>query len=53
MKTSAFLTALCAALASAGIVVVPIHSNQIVPKVPGDCFFGEATPYGCGPLRSA
>ncbi|KAI1449066.1 hypothetical protein F5Y02DRAFT_373057 [Annulohypoxylon stygium] len=56
MKTSAIATtlvaALCATLASAGVVITPIHSNQLVDSLAGDCFFGKSTPYGCGPLRS-
>ncbi|KAI0385233.1 hypothetical protein GGS26DRAFT_544923 [Hypomontagnella submonticulosa] len=54
MKTAfaTTLLALCATLASAGVVITPIHKDQVVPKLSGDCFFGEATPFGCGPLRS-
>lgn len=55
MKTAfatSLLLALCASLASAGIVVTPIRANQIVPNMAGDCFFGKTTPSGCGPLRS-
>ncbi|KAI1500678.1 hypothetical protein F5X99DRAFT_232746 [Biscogniauxia marginata] len=49
---AATLLALCASLASAGVVITPIFENQIVPKQAGDCFFGEVTPNGCGPKRS-
>ncbi|KAI0119544.1 hypothetical protein F4814DRAFT_447361 [Daldinia grandis] len=55
MKTAfatTLLAALCATLASAGVVITPIHQNQIVPKASNDCFFGQTTPFGCGPLRS-
>ncbi|CAJ2504365.1 Uu.00g117590.m01.CDS01 [Anthostomella pinea] len=54
MKTTAFaatLLALCASLASAGVVITPIHADQVVAKSGGDCFFGVSTPSGCGPLR--
>ncbi|KAI1766288.1 hypothetical protein GGR53DRAFT_218397 [Hypoxylon sp. FL1150] len=54
MKT-AFATTLLAALAtlaSAGVVITPIHLDQVVDSVAGDCFFGKSTPGGCGPLRS-
>ncbi|KAI1494581.1 hypothetical protein F5X96DRAFT_527774 [Biscogniauxia mediterranea] len=45
------MLALCASLASAGVVITPVRPNQIVPKLAGDCFFGEVTPNGCGPKR--
>ncbi|KAI0487306.1 hypothetical protein F4859DRAFT_250270 [Xylaria cf. heliscus] len=51
MKTTTFLVALCASLASAGVVITPITKDQVVDRVAGDCFFGVATPQGCGPLR--
>ncbi|KAI0872975.1 hypothetical protein GGS24DRAFT_502251 [Hypoxylon argillaceum] len=51
MKATTLLVALCASLASAGVVITPIKSDQVVPKVAGDCFFGVSTPFGCGPLR--
>ncbi|KAJ4147845.1 hypothetical protein LMH87_002347 [Akanthomyces muscarius] len=41
-----------ASLASAGIVITPISDNMLVPKTPGDCFFGVVTPQGCGPKRA-
>ncbi|QUC20081.1 uncharacterized protein UV8b_04322 [Ustilaginoidea virens] len=49
MKT--LLAALLAAAPAcrAGIVITPIQSDQIVAKLPGDCFFGAVTPQGCGP----
>jgi len=47
MKTAAILVALCASLASAGIVITPVFANQVVPKTGGDCFYGETTPHGC------
>ena len=47
MKVVASLVALCAALASAGVVITPVFQNQVVPKTGGDCFFGETTPHGC------
>lgn len=40
--------AAAASLASAGIVISPIEANQIVPRMPGDCIFGQVTPQGCG-----
>ncbi|KAI1379793.1 hypothetical protein F4677DRAFT_441989 [Hypoxylon crocopeplum] len=54
MKTAIATTllALCASLASAGVVITPIHQDQLVPNLSGDCFFGVSTPYGCGPLRT-
>ncbi|KAI1466510.1 uncharacterized protein F4812DRAFT_460781 [Daldinia caldariorum] len=55
MKTAFAATlaaALCATLASAGVVITPIFQNQIVPQASNDCFFGKTTPYGCGPVRS-
>ncbi|KAI1278936.1 hypothetical protein F5Y07DRAFT_397439 [Xylaria sp. FL0933] len=52
MKTSTFLAALCASLASAGVVRTPIFQDQVVPNVEGDCFFGVSTPTGCGWGRS-
>ncbi|UNI24171.1 Secreted virulence factor mc69 [Purpureocillium takamizusanense] len=42
---------LAASLASAGIVITPIFSDQVVGKSSGDCFFGVVTPQGCGPKR--
>ncbi|KAK3939439.1 hypothetical protein QBC46DRAFT_342529 [Diplogelasinospora grovesii] len=38
-------------LVSAGVVITPITSDQVVPKNADDCFFGVTTPQGCGPLR--
>ncbi|KAH9884901.1 hypothetical protein F4778DRAFT_524259 [Xylariomycetidae sp. FL2044] len=54
MKTAfaTTLLALCASLASAGVVITPIRADQIVPKVDGDCFGGVVTPAGCGPSRA-
>ncbi|GAW15466.1 hypothetical protein ANO14919_048770 [Xylariales sp. No.14919] len=52
MKAASLLVALCASLASAGVVRTPIFQNQVVDRVEGDCFFGVATPSGCGPLRT-
>lgn len=43
------------ALATGGIVITPLQTDQIVEKMPGDCFFGEVTPQGCAwvfPVRS-
>ncbi|KAI1362637.1 hypothetical protein F5Y08DRAFT_341475 [Xylaria arbuscula] len=51
MKTSMLLVALCASLASAGIVRTPVFQDQVVDRVEGDCFYGVATPNGCAPLR--
>lgn len=49
MKTSlAVLLAAVLSTCSADVVVTPITEDQIVQKVPGDCFFGEVTPQGCG-----
>jgi len=47
------LVALCASVASAGVVITPIFESQVVEKSSGDCFFGVTTPNGCGPLRSS
>ncbi|KAI1111893.1 hypothetical protein F5Y14DRAFT_423968 [Nemania sp. NC0429] len=51
MKAVTLLLAICASLASAGVIITPITKDQVVPKVEGDCFFGVVTPTGCGPLR--
>ncbi|KAI0007401.1 hypothetical protein F4779DRAFT_619646 [Xylariaceae sp. FL0662B] len=53
MKTTfaTTLLAFCASLVSAGVVITPIFSNQIVPKGSGDCFYGEITPFGCGAVH--
>ncbi|KAH7175467.1 hypothetical protein EDB81DRAFT_939615 [Dactylonectria macrodidyma] len=53
MKTTVFITILSAAASfvSAGIVITPIFSNQIVEKSVGDCPYGVVTPQGCGPKR--
>ncbi|KAJ6443962.1 hypothetical protein O9K51_02355 [Purpureocillium lavendulum] len=42
------VVATAASLASAGIVITPIFSDQVVDKSSGDCFFGVVTPQGCG-----
>jgi hypothetical protein len=47
MKFFAVL-ALCASIASAGVVITPIRANQVVPKTNDDCAFGVVTPHGCG-----
>lgn len=47
MKFLAIL-ALCASLASAGVVITPIFDNQVVAKESGDCALGVVTPSGCG-----
>ncbi|KAI1104013.1 hypothetical protein F4804DRAFT_332703 [Jackrogersella minutella] len=55
MKTAiatTLLAALCATFANAGVVITPIHNDQVVASLSGDCFFGKSTPFGCGPLRS-
>ncbi|KAH8886726.1 hypothetical protein GQ53DRAFT_827700 [Thozetella sp. PMI_491] len=51
MKVTAVLVSLCAALASAGVVITPITADQVIPKNADDCFFGVTTPQGCGPAR--
>ncbi|KHN98830.1 uncharacterized protein MAM_03292 [Metarhizium album ARSEF 1941] len=51
MKTSLALVLSVAASVvsvSAGIVITPIHPDQVVPSNSGDCFFGVVTPQGCG-----
>jgi hypothetical protein len=48
MKASAVYMAICAALASAGVIITPIRPDQVVPKSSDDCFFGVTTPQGCG-----
>ncbi|KAI1181137.1 hypothetical protein F4777DRAFT_3642 [Nemania sp. FL0916] len=53
MRVTTFLVALCASLASAGVVITPIAQDQVVPKVEGDCYFGVVTPAGCGHQASA
>lgn len=53
MRVAALLVSLSSALlVSAGVVITPIHADQVVPSNDGDCFFGVSTPQGCGPLRS-
>lgn len=49
MRTSLLALALtvAASLASADVVVTRPQSNQLVEKMPGDCFFGVVTPQGC------
>lgn len=44
----AAVLSLFVSLASAGMVITPIKSDQVVPKDSGDCFFGVTTPQGCG-----
>ncbi|KAH6981842.1 hypothetical protein BKA56DRAFT_672638 [Ilyonectria sp. MPI-CAGE-AT-0026] len=54
MKTSTVLLttlSVFTSVVSAGIVITPIFSNQIVPKSAGDCPYGVITPQGCGPKR--
>ncbi|KAG5993550.1 hypothetical protein E4U52_001833 [Claviceps spartinae] len=49
MKVSlALLLGAAVSLSRAGLVITPIHDDQIVEKVSNDCFFGEVTPQGCG-----
>lgn len=48
MKFTVALLSLCVSLASAGVVIVPIKPDQVVPKKSGDCFSGVITPQGCG-----
>ena len=53
MKLSvATVLAAIVSLTTAGVVITPIHSDQLVPKLAGDCFYGQVTPNGCGPIRS-
>lgn len=47
MKVAAVLLALCASLASAGVVKTPVFDNQIVPNQNDDCALGVTTPQGC------
>lgn len=47
MKLTVILAA-CAAMANAGLILIPITPSQIVEKINGDCFFGVVTPEGCG-----
>ncbi|KAI0018093.1 hypothetical protein F4780DRAFT_781656 [Xylariomycetidae sp. FL0641] len=51
VAVSATLLALCASIASAGVVTTPIFIDQLVDSLAGDCFGGVSTPNGCGPLR--
>ncbi|EFY93067.1 hypothetical protein MAC_00850 [Metarhizium acridum CQMa 102] len=52
MKTSlALVLGVAASIVSAGIVITPIRDDQIVPRMGGDCFFGQVTPQGCGVER--
>lgn len=44
---TALLLSAAAGLASAGIVVTPVFSNQVVQKADGDCAWGVVTPQGC------
>lgn len=43
----AAIVAWAAALASAGVVIIPVEANQVVTGSGGDCFFGVVTPLGC------
>ncbi|KAK0718897.1 hypothetical protein B0T21DRAFT_414921 [Apiosordaria backusii] len=52
MKFIAVVMSLCVSIASAGVVIIPIKQDQVVPKASEDCFFGVVTPMGCGPLRN-
>lgn len=48
MKAVTILVALCASLASAGVVITPVFDNQVVAKDGnGDCALGVVTPTGC------
>lgn len=47
MKVTLFLVALCASLASAGVVKTPVFDDQIVPNQGDDCALGVTTPQGC------
>lgn len=47
MKVAALLVALCASLASAGVVITPVFADQVVPKKGADCALGVTTPSGC------
>ncbi|KUI58986.1 hypothetical protein VP1G_11053 [Cytospora mali] len=51
MKVTTLLVALCASLASAGVVITPVFADQVVPKKGDDCALGVTTPSGCAPLR--
>lgn len=51
MKLTVILAA-CAAMANAGLILIPITPSQIVEKINGDCFFGVVTPEGCGSPQS-
>lgn len=48
MKFIAVVMSLCVSLASAGVVIIPIKPEQVVPKASEDCYFGVVTPMGCG-----
>lgn len=47
MKLTTLLVALCASLASAGVVITPVFADQVVPKKGDDCALGVTTPSGC------
>lgn len=47
MNYSTLLIALCASLASAGVVITPVFADQVVPTKGDDCALGVTTPSGC------
>ncbi len=53
MKVYGLVIALCASVASAGVVITPITPQQVVPNAATDCFFGVSTPQGCGYVSRA
>lgn len=50
MKVTVVVMALSAvaSVANAYVVIWPVFENQIVNRIMDDCFFGVATPKGCG-----
>jgi len=44
---AAVAVTLCTSLASAGMVLIPVFSDQVVQKQAGDCPYGVVTPIGC------
>ena len=52
ITVAATILSLCTSLASAGLVIIPVKPDQVIPKDNGDCFLGVNTPMGCAPYVS-
>jgi hypothetical protein len=47
LAAAAAILGFAASLVSAGVVITPVFSDQVVAKAADDCFFGVTTPAGC------